>query len=262
MDVSFVTNVSRVGGEERRWLRNHGPLELWISFYGYPPDVHDRICGRRGAFGLTMTALATLIEDGHRIGVHYPLGRASLQGCADFVDRMGRSGVMGVKVMQLFDQGRARREYSRNAINTPELAALLPSLREVGERYPNLDLRVSLRSGQRAVFEERGFSVPPSVGCHAGLDSHWTTDVEGFVYPCCLFLNTASVRSVHLDGPDLDRASDEYGHAAFLRQIGRTSPLAHCPALDPNGVEESPEFICPLTYGRLVRPRRMIEPSP
>lgn len=258
LEVSFVTNASHIGRSERRWLRASGPLEFWISFYGFPPTVHDRVCGRSRAFDRALSTLSMLLDDGHQIGVHYPLSCSSLEGAPAFVGTLGGAGVRAIKIMQLFNQGRAQASFATESPDDDDLEELLPRLRDAARPFlPAMSLRVSVRSGQRLVFESNGFVVPESCDCHAGLDGYWTVDADGGVYPCCLFLNTGEMRTVTLGDPSLAIWVDSYDHQAFLRDLGLSGPktvgpLAHCPALSKEGKDPGDEFICPLTYARLA----------
>jgi MoaA/NifB/PqqE/SkfB family radical SAM enzyme len=252
MEVSFVTNASRIGEEERRWLAAAGPLEFWVSFYGYPAAVHDQVCGRPGGFERTRAAVERLLADGHRVGAHYPLERSTLEGCPDFVALLGALGARAVKVMQLFDQGRAHAGYETEDPRLSDLESVLPRLRDAGLRHPATEVRISLRSGQRELFESFGFRVPAEVGCHASLDGYWTIDLDGFVYPCCLFLNTGEMRLAHLEDAGLREAAARVDHRAFAAAagLGEGESFARCPAL-AEGAAAGVEFICPLKYARL-----------
>jgi MoaA/NifB/PqqE/SkfB family radical SAM enzyme len=256
-ELSFVTNGSQLGEENLRWLRDLGPLETWISFYGYPAAVHDWMCGRAGSFQHTISTVERLHADGHPVGIHYPLEEATAAGADAFVRLIVNKGAARVKIMQLFEQGNGSREFNGRCVGEQDLRLALEAVRlswlDTGGGY---DVSASVRSGQRATFERSGWVIAAETGCHAGLQGYWTVDADGWTYPCCLYLGNATMRIAHVSDPRLAAEPTAFDNRAFAKRIGvpygpAGPKLEACPALyRPTSAPKATEFICPLTYAR------------
>jgi len=258
MEVSFVTNGSNIRKEDLFWLAKLGPFELWVSFYGYPTEVHDLTCRRSGAFVRASTTVRNLVAAGQKVGCYYPSNRSTLDGCGAFIVVLADLGVSRIKIMQLFDQGRASDRYEASVASLGELGALLSELKKAVQRNPSLDLQMSLRSGQRSLFESHGITIQDDVGCHAGLDKLWSVDADGYVYPCCLFMNSGRGQNLNIRDEQIHMARRQHDHSDFALTVdkryvrGQPPQVITCPAIEhPDDFIEG-EFVCPLTFVHIV----------
>lgn len=227
IDVSVVTNgllLERLGSA----LGSAGLRSAWISLYGPNAGEYARISGRSPPTGSLVRAIGALRGAGVRTGLYCCL--SSDKGCGDLslVDVLADAGVSHVKFLQLMEQGRALQAQE----TAPSLPPLLDGLNRFKSDHKDVQVSVSMRSGQVAWFRKAGFTVPGFVGCVAGQPDSWSVDRSGLVQPCCLTLGATVTLRIRTDAG------------------GATSP-AHCPALPSYPLTSAAEFVCPLTYATI-----------
>lgn len=219
LDTSIVTNgvlLPRVADR----LIDAGLGALWISLYG-PTHASYASVAHRSPPSFTHSRMIKLFSSrGVRVGLYCAVDLRSPNLGLSLVSQLAE-GLSHVKFLQMMEQGRNL----DLATATGELnAAALLEIVRFKSSHPEVEVSVSMRSGQRRDFERLGFRIPEHVGCTLGMQDSWSIDVDGSPEPCCLMM-----------GPK----------AKPRAEIG----LHHgCPAMPEYGIRERNEFICPLTY--------------
>lgn len=255
LDVSFVTNGLAILPDNILWLKEVQPKAIWVSLYGYPAEVYERVAGRRGVFARVMRTVESLVDERFNVGLYYPLGDVNADGAIPFIRDFYALGVRRIKFVQILKHGRAALADGPFPLADNYLSRLLDETVEAAVSCRGLVLKVSMLSGQTALFRSKGFLVPDDRTCHAGLHKLWTVDSQGWALPCCLFLEKQAGRLLNVRSKPQFARWQSWGRTRTLAQLGWSSdPPKSCPALGPDSGEPENDFICPLMYAELHVP--------
>jgi molybdenum cofactor biosynthesis enzyme MoaA len=248
--VSFVTNGIAITNRHLEWIREVRPAAFWISVYGYPESVYERIAGKRGVFARLMRVIETLLSIPVEVGIYYSLGNQSADGVDTFIRDMCDMGVCRIKIIQVLPHGRAAEAGGLEPIPESIFIATLDRIVQAASSRPRLQLKISMDSGQTSAFSDKGFRVPPVRTCQVGLEKLWTLDTHGSALPCCLYLGKTKSGLLDATMDETFTKWRDWDHETTLTKLG-FSPrsLNSCPALPQGaGHHSTDDFVCPLTY--------------
>lgn len=250
LEPSIVTNGISISSKHYKWLKKFRPTVVWISIYGYPASIYEAVCGRNGFFKYATDVISKLVTAEIDVGLYYPLGECTDRGVAPFLRYAYKLGVRKVRFLQVLPHGRSAKQGGMGSLPQERLGHTLNRIVNECKKYPSLEVKVSMDSGQTNVFLSKGFMVPKMRGCEAGLHRYWTIDSKGWTLACCLFLGKNKGRLLDVGVPQNLAKWRCWDRQYTMEFIGVQSeqPLV-CPALMQNREREiTQDFICPLTY--------------
>ncbi len=251
MEPSFVTNAIAILPQHIKWLESLRPKIMWISIYGYPEAVYEKITGSPGLFARCRRTIESLVAASIPVGLYYPLDNSNAMDIGAFLLYSYRLGVRQIKIIQVLPLGRAVRESGRyRPFPQSYLQRILGDIITVAPACSGLTVKVSVNSGQKSLFRSKGFTVPEECGCIAGLRNLWTVDSRGRAFACCLMLGQPGASLLDARSRKQCMTWHEWSLQRTLQWIGITDdPPRICPVLvsrpDPS---RGNDFTCPLTY--------------
>ena len=219
LDTSIVTNGSLLPRIADR-LIDAGLSALWISLYGPTHASYASVAYRNPPSSSHASMISLFSSRGVKVGLYCAVDLGLPNLGLSLVSQLAE-GLSQIKFLQMMEQGR-----NLSLATAPRVlndGALLEIAR-FKSSHPEIEVSVSMRSGQRRDFERMGFRVPELVGCTLGMPDSWSIDANGNPEPCCLMM----------------------GRQANPRSA--TGSHHGCPAMPEYDIRERGEFICPLVY--------------
>lgn len=219
LDTSIVTNGALLPRMADR-LIDAGLGALWISLYGPTDASYASVAYRVPPSSAHSRMIGLFSNRGVRVGLYCAVDLGLPNMDLSLVSQLAK-GLSQVKFLQMMEQGR-----NLDLATAPGVlhdGALLEIAR-FKSSHPEIEVNVSMRSGQRRDFERLGFGIPEHVGCTLGMRDSWSIDVNGSPEPCCLMMGRKAKA----------RAEEGLRHG--------------CSAMPEYGIQDRGEFICPLAY--------------
>lgn len=243
IDTSVVTNGSLLRATAAG-LADAGLCAAWISLYGASEGGYEAVAQRKPPVEHLGEAIQMLSGAGVKVGIYCSIDLSLAEPDLSLLTSLAIRGVASVKFMQLMEQGR-----QLEAGEGPLHPGALNALRSFRSSHSHIEVRVSMRSGQRQAFKLSGFSVPGFLGCTAGMADNWSIGAGGGISPCCLMMSDSEPAVV--SPPRRTREEVLHRLAGASWQLAKPVVAGSCPALPRYRSRADEEFICPLAYAAL-----------